>query len=707
MSQLLHGPDTRTPASRPEAHGIAPLVCGRRTKWAVLMLWVVALVALGPLAGKLAGAQNNEPTSWLPASAESTKVMDELGAFVDENSAPAVVVYERSSGITTADRAKAAADVAKFSQLKDLSGKVMGPIPSPDGKALQVVIPMHIDPKVGWEQLPERAKEVRDISAANADGMNSYLGGPVGFNADNADAFSGLDSTLLFATLGVVVLLLLLTYRSPTLWIFPVISAGAALITAQAAIYLLVDNAGLTVNGQSYAILTVLVIGAGTDYALLLVARYREELRKHDDRHEAMALALHRSTPAILASGATVTLGMLCLLAADMSSTVGLGPVAAMGVIFSLLAMLTLLPALLVIMGRWIFWPKRPTFGSAEPTTRGIWAKVSNAIRPRPRAVWAGTVLALAISALGLTRLDASGLTTEESFLGNPESVTAAKVLNEHYATNAGNEAYISTKTSRVDQLTAAVRSAGAVPTGPAIVKGDRAMIIAGLEGDPLDKTSHDQVAKVRSAVHAVPAADARVGGTAAVQKDVLDASTRDNLVIIPLTLGVVLLVLMGLLRSILAPLLLIGTVVLSMAAALGLSALIFEYVFGFAGADPSLPLFAFVFLVALGIDYNIFLMTRVREEAQVRGTRPGALVALAATGGVITSAGLVLAATFGVLATMPMVTFVEIGFAVALGVLLDTIIVRGVLVTAVNLDLGPKIWWPSKLQHVPDRHLG
>ena len=709
MSQLLHEPAVEPPESRPPIkqahHAIAPLVCGRRTKWAVLLLWVAALVLLGPLAGKLAGAQNNEPSSWLPSSAESTKVMDELGTFVDENSAPAIIVYERASGITAADKQKVAQDVTQYAGFEGLSGKVVGPIASPDGKALQVMVPMHIDPKTGWEGLPDRAEDVRAVAAQNANGLEAYLGGPVGFSADNADAFAGLDSTLLFATLGVVVLILLFTYRSPTLWLFPIISAGAALITAQAAIYLLADNAGLTVNGQSYAILTVLVIGAGTDYALLLVARYREELRRHEDRHEAMALALHRSGPAILASGATVTLGMLCLLAADMNSTKGLGPVAAMGVVFSLLAMLTLLPALLVIMGRWVFWPLRPTFGSPEPTSSGIWAKVGNAIRPRPRAVWMGTALALAVCALGLTRLDATGLTTEESFLGNPESVTAAKVLNDHFAINAGNEAYISTKSTHVTQVSDAVKDAGAAPGQP-IVKGDRAMIVAGLKGDPLDKASYEQVEDVRAAVHAVPDADARVGGTSAINKDVLDAAARDNKLIIPLTLAVVLLVLMFLLRAILAPVLLILTVVLSMAAALGLSALIFEFVFGFGGADPSLPLFAFVFLVALGIDYNIFLMTRVREEAQVRGTRRGALVALAATGGVITSAGLVLAATFGVLATMPLVAFVEIGFAVALGVLLDTVIVRGVLVTALNLDVGAKIWWPSRLQHVPDREL-
>lgn len=343
--------DLATPQKQAH-HKIAPLVCGRRTKWAVLVLWLLALAVLGPLAGTLAGAQNNESSSWLPSSAEATKVTQAAKLFVDPDSAPAIVVYERASGITAADRAKVATDVAAYSKLPGLSGKVIGPLPSPDGKALQVIIPMHIDPKTGWNDLPDRATAVRNQAASNANGLSSWLGGQIGFSADNAKAFSGLDSTLLFATLAVVVIILLLTYRSPILWLFPIIAAGAALTAAQAVIYLLVDHTGLTVNGQSYGILTVLVIGAGTDYALLLVARYREELRKHEDKHEAMALALHRSGPAILASGSTVILGMLCLLAAEMNSTKGLGPVAALGIVFSLLSMLTLLPALLVIMGR-------------------------------------------------------------------------------------------------------------------------------------------------------------------------------------------------------------------------------------------------------------------------------------------------------------------------------------------------------------------
>lgn len=703
-----HGRTSRMRAdAKPERqahHAIAPFVCGRRTKWVVLVLWVAALALLGPLAGKLAGAQDNQAGSWLPASAESTMVTADLGRFIDANSAPALVVYERSSGITPADRAKVAADAAAFAKLPGLSGMVQGPIPSADGKALQVVVPMHIDPKTGWNTLPDRARAITDQARAHANGLHAYLGGPVGMAADNAKAFAGLDSTLLFATLGVVIVILLLTYRSPILWLFPILSAGVALIAAQAFIYLLVDHAGMTVNGQSYGILTVLVIGAGTDYALLLVARYREELRKHPDRHEAMAIALHRSGPAILASGSTVILGMLCLLVADMRSTAGLGPVAAIGIVFSLLSMLTLLPALLVIVGRWVFWPKRPTFGSPEPTSTGLWARVGRTIRRGPRLVWVGTTVALLICALGLVKLDAHGLTTAQSYTGTPQSVTAGQVLDSHFPANAGNTAYVTSTAGAAPQVAAAMNSAGVKPAAPPLVKGRDALLIGALDGDPLSQASYQQVEKLRAAVHAVPGADAKVGGSSAVQKDVLLATTHDNTVIIPLTLVVVLLVLMLLLRAVLAPVLLILTVALSMGAALGLSSLAFSWIFHFGGSDPSLPLYVFVFLVALGIDYNIFLMTRVREEALQRGTRPGALTALAATGGVITSAGTVLAATFAVLSTLPLVAFVEVGFAVALGVLLDTIVVRAILVTALNLDLGPRIWWPSKLRLMPDR---
>jgi RND superfamily putative drug exporter len=489
------------------------------------------------------------------------------------------------------------------------------------------------------------------------------------------------------------------------------VSAVFALFTAEAVIYFLAKYADLTVNGQSQGILTVLVIGAGTDYALLLVARYREELRRHEDRHEAMGFALHRAAPAIVASAATVVVGMLCLLFAEMNSTAGLGPVLAIGVAVTLLVMITLLPALLVIFGRWIFWPKRPAFGSAEPTASGLWAKVGRYIRPRPRRVWLVTAGLLAIACLGLFRLDASGLSTEDQYTQEFDSIVAQQVLAEHGMADNSNPIMVVSDPDAAAAVSQAISTVdGLGPPSQPIVADGVAYISATVPGDVADQAAFDQVEAVRDAVHAVPGADALVGGTSAIYLDIQEASSRDNRVIIPIILVVVMVILMMLLRALLSPVILILTVVLSFGAALGLSTLVFREVYtrifeqgnGFNSADASFPLFVFVFLVALGIDYNIFLMTRVREETMTRGTRAGSLVALSATGGVITSAGLVLAATFAVLATLPLVFLTELGTAVALGVILDTMIVRSVLVTAINLDLGGKIWWPSALDRKP-----
>src|SRR4051812_36361281 len=350
------------------------VIVGRRTKWLVLLFWIVLVAVAGPLAGKLTGAEKNDAKNWLPGKAESTKVLDLQTAFQSPNTIPAVVVYERASGLTAQDKAKIADDTARYSGVGNIDGRVTGPLFSPDGKGAQVVVPLDLG-KDGWNRASKVVGKMFAISRTSP-GLTVHVTGPAGFAADSADAFKGIDGTLLFAALGVVIIILLFTYRSPILWLLPVVSAGVALMVAQGFIYLLAKNAGLTVNAQSAGILTVLVFGAGTDYALLLVARYREELRRHADRHEAMEVALHRAGPAILASATTVIAGMLCLLLAQMNSTRGLGPVAAIGVLVGLLVMLTLLPALLVIVGRWVFWPRRPLHGSHEPSATGFWAGV-------------------------------------------------------------------------------------------------------------------------------------------------------------------------------------------------------------------------------------------------------------------------------------------------------------------------------------------
>ncbi|GAA0664442.1 MMPL family transporter [Kitasatospora atroaurantiaca] len=685
-------------ATQLTARRMSALPCGRRSKWVVLVLWLVLVTVAGPLAGKLMSAEDNQASSWLPGSAESTKVLNEQRAFQPVDIAQAVVVYERPDGITLADRAEAARDATAFATAPHVLGPVVGPELSTDGQAMQTVVPVDIGTG-GWQDLRPAVDSLRATAAADSLGMATHVTGPAGIGADQAAAFAGIDSTLLFATISVVVILLLLTYRSPVLWLLPLLCAGIALTVAEAVIYLLAKHAGLTVNAQSAGILIVLVLGAGTDYALLLTARYREELRKHRDRHEAMAFALHRAGPAIGASSATVVASMLCLLVAEMNSTRGLGPVCAIGVLVALLAMVTLLPALLVIVGRWVFWPVRPTYGSPEPTASGRWARIGARIRERPRKVWVGTGLALAACCVGLVSLNADGLSTAGTFTGKPDSVVGQEVLTEHFPGGTGAPLSILSTAASAPLVREAARTVpGIAETSPPEVREGTALLRATLADPPDSQAAKDTVDRVRAAVHAVPDADAKVGGSTAVILDAGRAAEHDNQVIIPLVLAVVLVILAGLLRAVVAPLVLIATVVLSYAAALGISAFFFAHVFHFEGADQAFPLFVFVFLVALGIDYNIFLMTRVREEALHRGTRAGAVAGLAATGGVITSAGLILASTFAVLGTLPVVGFAEIGFAVALGVLLDTLVVRSVLVTALTMDLDHRMWWPSAL---------
>ncbi len=686
-----------------KARALAGLPSGRITKWAVLVFWLIVVGAMGPLAGKLMGAEKNNASAWLPAQAESTKVLNLQSRIQPPNVFPAVVVYSRPSGLTAADRVKAAADARSFAHVPGaISGQVAGPFVARDGQAIETVVPVNLGQK-GWNGAAAAAAKLRAIAQAGANGLTTHIAGPLGNAADSSEAFKGIDSTLLYATLTVVIVLLLITYRSPVLWLLPVLSAGVALTSAQALIYLLAVHAGLTVNAQSAGILYVLVFGAGTDYALLLTARYREELRRHSDRHEAMAVALRRAGPAIIASAGTVIVSLLTLTVAELNSTKGMGPVLAIGVVVGLLAMITLLPALLVICGRWVFWPKRPAYGSPEPTIRGLWARAGNAIARRPRIVWVTTAVVLGAMALGLAGLKASGLSDAAAFRGHPDSVAGEQVIARHFPAGAGEPVIVVGRQSATAHLVSALRSTAGLTgvTAPKVVAG-HVYLQATLTARPDSQAAYATIDRARSAVHAVRGADALVGGTTAINLDVKRASAHDRNLIIPLILAVVFVILGLLLRAIVAPIMLIATVVLSFAAALGVSALAFNHLFNFAGADTSFPLFVFVFLVALGIDYNIFLMTRVREEAKRHGTRSGALTGLAATGGVITSAGAVLAGTFAVLGTLPVTFLTELGFAVAFGVLLDTLVVRSVLVTALNLDIGRWVWWPSKLARRP-----
>lgn len=685
---------------------LSALPCGRRSKWVVFIGWIVIIVALFPLAGKLSGAQDNEMSAWLPGSAESTEVVHEQKDFREDTIANANEIYYRPGGLTDADRTAIADDEALYLNVEGVASEDLTTQYSTDNTTAQIEIPIAIKDG-GWEDLNDAVKEIRKIADEGAPaGLEAYTAGPAGIGADQAAAFEGIDGALLMITMAVVIVILLLTYRSPVLWFVPLISAVFAMFAAWAVVYL-ATKAGVTVNGQSYAVLNIMIFGAGTDYALLLIARYREELRNYEDRHEAMAHALHRAGPAIIASAATVALSMLVLLAAEMNSTQGLGPVCAIGIAVGLLVMTTLLPALLVIFGRWAFWPKIPHVGTEQSHKNSVWTRVGALIEKRSRSVWVVTAVVLAAFSMGLMGLKASGVEFKDQFTSKPESIKGMEIAAKSFALGSGDPIVVIGSEGQQAQLIDAIQGTqgiapdGVAPAGPP--KNGKVELYATTSDGPDTEAARKTVERVRDAVHGLPGADAKVGGGPAMALDMEKASERDDKVIIPLILLAVLIVLCVLLRSILAPVILIATVVLSFAAALGISSLVFNHVFGFAGMDVGMPLFIFVFLVALGIDYNIFLMHRVREEALKRGTRKGAIVGLEATGGVITSAGLVLAATFAVFTTMPLVTFVEMGFAVALGVLLDTFIVRSVLVTALTHDIGQKIWWPSRLAKEPE----
>jgi putative drug exporter of the RND superfamily len=688
---------------------IVGIPCGRWTKWAVLAAWVVVLIVAGPLAGKLKGAEKNDASASLPKNAESTQVVDLAKRFTPSDTVPALVVYERDGAVSAADQAKVAADVRRFAGIDNIGGPVGGPVLAKDGAALQVVVPIKAGSK-GSDAIDPAVRQIRAIArdGSSGSGLRAYVTGPAGYSAAFSDVLKGIDSTLVYITAAIVVAILLLTYRSPMLWLLPLVCVVIALTAAQAVIYLLARHASLTVNDLSAFILTVLVFGAGTDYALLLIARYREELRRHADRHEAMAEALHRAGPAITASASTVVLSLLCLLVAELSSIKSLGPVTAIGIAVGLGVMLTLLPALLVVFGRWIFWPVRPTLGSPEPTERGVWARIGAGIARRPRMVWLVTAVALGAMAFGLTGLKANNLLQNKDVLrSKPEAVTGEQALDRHFPAGSGDPVQVIGRSAAAPQLQAALADTPGVAAVSAPVTRDGFSYIEGTLASGTDsQASFATVDRLRSSVHAIAGADGLVGGSSAINLDTQRAARHDRNLVVPLVLVVVLVILTLVLRALVAPLLLVGTVVLSFAAALGVSALVWNHVFHFPGADPAIPLFAFVFLVALGVDYNIFLMTRVHEESRRHGTRRGALIGLAATGGVITSAGLVLAGTFMALGSLPVVLATEIGFVVAFGVLLDTFVVRSVLVSALNLDVGRWLWWPSGLYRRPDLDL-
>jgi len=713
-------------------------VKGRKALW-IAIVSILVWLSIGGFAGgafsKISTVQENDNSAFLPDSAESTIAGEVLVKFSsqDDQLFPALLLL--LGDLNPATNARAFEKVNQYSATllsktlpeteKPLStyfaqGVPLTPIPSADGKAILInaqldfaVADANVDGEPVFPKIIEFIREDMEKEFTSA-GITTHVTGPAGLFADLFEAFGSIDTRLLQTTLIVVAIILIVVYRSPVLWILPLFTAASALGIATMIVYYLAREEIIDLNGQTQGILDVLVLGAATDYALLLIARYREELHHHQSRFDAMRIALRGVVEPIIASGSTVIAGLMVLLLSDLSSNRGLGPVGSIGIASSMLAVLTLLPALLIVFGRWIFWPKIPRFDDVDEKLSGLWSKVGNLVDRRPRAVWISTALALLIFAGFSTTLKSDGLSQSEAFTTRTDSVIGLERLGEHFPSGEGTPVEIVVDQADIASAAAAIGRVSTVasvvpltnvdpltqrPTSELKVVDGKVVLYATLKVAPDSAEGKESIPLIRQAAKAVNP-NILVGGQSAIGYDVDQSSRRDNRVIIPIVLLLIAVILGFLLRSIFAAALLLGTVVLSFAATLGVCALVFDNVFGFAGTDAAFPLFAFIFLVALGIDYNIFLMTRVREESLKIGTRAGIIKGLTVTGGVITSAGTVLAATFGVLGILPLVFLAELGFAVAFGVLLDTIIVRSLLVPALVREIGPKIWWPSKLQH-------
>jgi RND superfamily putative drug exporter len=721
--------------SRPDATPTPPTrERSRRHSWvrvflpvALILIWLVGASLGGPLFGKVDEVSSNEQTTYLPESADATQVQKILGEFNDSDSIPAIAVFTSEGALTAAELDTISDAVADAPKVEGVGDDVSPALPSDDGRAVQAFIPIDSD-----AELADVTTALGDeLRAAAPDGVTVYITGPAGFSADLVAGFAGIDGLLLGVALLAVLVILVLVYRSFLLPLVVLSTSLFALCVALLVVWWLAKFEVLLLSGQTQGILFILVIGAATDYALLFVARFREELRVAQDKGTAVMRAWKGSVEPIVASGGTVIAGLLCLLLSDLKSNSTLGPVAAIGIVFAMLSALTLLPSLLLLFGRAVFWPRRPRF---EPEvvaaehgmrTTGLWARLAGLIKRRPRIIWIVTTLVLLAGAAGITQLDADGVPQSDLVLGASEARDGQVALGEHFPGGSGSPVYVVVPEDQLQDtadillandgidavsVTAADSPSGTAPVTedgitavgppgtptpePTTVKGD--VLLQGTLTDAAD--SEAAASTVRELRDDLDGVDALVGGVTATSVDTNDASIHDRNLIIPVILVVILFILMLLLRAILAPVLLILTTVLSFGTAMGVSALVFNGIFAFPGADPAVPLFGFVFLVALGIDYNIFLMTRVREESKAHGTREGILRGLSITGGVITSAGLVLAATFAALSVIPILFLVQLAFIVAFGVLLDTFIVRSLLVPALTYDIGKAIWWPSKL---------
>ncbi len=687
----------------------------------VVVLWIAVAGVGGPYFGKISEVSTNSSTDFLPQSAESTQVVQQQGDFYDGDTIPAIAVFEAESELTAEQRTYLDALPQQLKDTGVVEGETSPVIYSEDGKAAEIVVPLP-----GGDTPSDAVETITTKLEDTPAGLKSYVTGPAGFAAALGEAFSGIDGVLLLVALAVVFVILLIVYRSP---ILPFVVLLTSMVALSGAIFIIwhMANAGwVQINGQVQGILLILVVGAATDYSLLYVARYREALTHHRSRFDATADALRGSWEPIVASGGTVIAGLLCLLLSELSSNKALGPVAATGIVLSMLAALTFLPAALALFGRAVFWPARPKHqDDHQVAKRGLWTKIADFVAAKPRKVWILTALGLALCAAFAPTLNADGIRQSDLIVGQSDARDGQNVLAEHFPGGSGSPANIIVSESAQDSAVQAIEAvdgvdsiaaissdspSGTIPVGasaenlpPMFVQAkptvaDGRVLLQATLSDPADSPEAEEtVLKIRQALDDADP-NALVGGETATDIDTNTSALRDLKVIIPSVLLVITVILMVLLRSIAAPLMLVCSTVLSFLAAIGVSALVFNHVFHFPGADPSVPLYGFVFLVALGIDYTIFLMTRVREETKKVGAREGMRKALVVTGGVITSAGIVLAATFAALAVIPLVFMVQLAFIVAFGVLLDATVVRALLIPALVEDIGKKVWWPSKL---------
>lgn len=663
--------------------------------WLVLGLWIAVLAIASPFASKLADVQRDRAIDYLPASADSTQVARIQDRLPGGEATEMVVVYHRDGGLTAADKATAADQIDRIAGAHRLTGEPRG-IPSEDGTTLMYPL-ASTEPGQDEKARDELVNSVRDM-AKGEDGLGVEVGGEAALATDATEVYNSLDGPLLYTTAGVVALLLILIYRSPFLWLVPLAVVGMADYLSMGVAYGLHQWFGTSVSGQSSGIMTILVFGAGTDYALLLISRYREELRRIERPYDAMVTALKGCGPAVLASSGTVAAGLLCLLAADLNSSRGMGPLGTVGVLCALAAMLTLLPAILVLLGRRVFWPLVPRYGSTPKARKSLFTAMGGSAGRRPRTVLAGGAVLLGVLALGALNLPRT-LKQDDSFTSKPDAVAAMETLAMAYPERGTQPLTVITPEGRADDTLASIDGTRGVDSAQEGRTGNGWTEISVLATAP--PQSAGETATIEALREKLDGS--YVGGPSAEQIDLKDTNARDRLVVVPIVLLSVLLILVALLRSLVAPLILVAAVVAVWGAALGIGGLVFGPVFGFEGTDPGLGLLSFVFLVALGVDYGIFLMHRMREEC-LNGAEPAsaALTALRTTGGVIASAGLVLAATFAVLTSMPMVALVELGFVIAVGVLLDTFLVRTYLVTSASVALGRTMWWPGGLSRAP-----